>query len=88
MEIEVFNTKGFRKGDFVRVIMNDDSEETIQLERGKVYMGSPERRHYTTGDIIPAKPPCIVVQGTLEIPKGRGIPIADVLDVVLVNMPN
>ena len=88
MKIEVFNTKGFKGGDFVKVIMNDESEETIQLERGVIYMGSPERRKYTTGEIIPAKPPCIVVLGNLETPQGRGIPIAEVFDIVLVNRLN
>jgi|LakMenEpi03Aug12_release.lakeMendotaPanAssembly.Ray.scaffolds.fasta_scaffold521543_2 hypothetical protein len=82
MEIEVFNTKGFKAGDFVKVIMNNGSEEVIQLERGEIYMGSPAKKHYTTGEIIPATPPCIVVQGTLDVPEGRGITIADVKDVV------
>ncbi len=82
MEIEIFNTREFHAGDFVRVIMNDGTYEIIQLERGQVYLGSPEKRHYTSGEIIPATPPCIVVQGNLEHPEGRGIPIEDVWDVV------
>lgn len=84
MKIEVFNSTDFKQGDFVKVIMNDGSEETIQLERGEIYMGTPERRHYTTGEIIPATPPSIVVHATLETPAGRGIPIADVSDVILI----
>lgn len=87
MEIEVFNTKGFNAGDFVKVIMNDGSEQDIQLERGDVYMGTPERKVYQSEEIIPATPPSIVVQGTLEIPQGRGIPITDVSGVILINRP-
>lgn len=84
MEIEVFNTNGFYAGDFVRVIMNDGSEENIQLERGEVYMGSPEKKHYTTGEIIPATPPSIVVKATHDTPAGRGIPITEVRNVILI----
>ncbi len=87
MEIEVFNTKGFRKGDNIKVVMNDGSYEIIELERGEIYMGSPESRNYSTGEIISATSPCIVVQGNLETPQGRGIPIADVLDVIFINRP-
>jgi hypothetical protein len=82
MEIEIFNTKGFHAGDFVRVIMNDGSEEIIQLERGEVYMGSPEKRNYITGEVVPATLSSIVVHGNLESPQGRGIPIEDVRDVI------
>jgi hypothetical protein len=85
MKIEIFNGMGFKKGDFVKVIKYDGSEEKIQLERGEIYMGSPEKRHYTTGEIIPGTPPCIVVQGTFDRPKGDGIPIADVEDVILLS---
>jgi hypothetical protein len=87
MEIEVFNTMGFQAGDFVRVTMNDGSEEVIQLERGEIYMSAPERRNYTTGEVVPANPPSIVVQGNLERPEGRGIPIEDVFDVVFISRP-
>ena len=84
MEIEVFNARGFQVGDFVRVIMNDGSAEEIQLGRGEVYMGTPERKVYQSEEIIPATPPSIVVQGNLETHADRGIPIQDVQDVVLV----
>jgi len=84
MKIEVFNTRGFQAGDLIRVIMNDGNEEVIQLERGGIYMGSPEKTEYITGEIIPAVPPSIVVQGNLERPGGRGIPIEDVQDLFLI----
>jgi hypothetical protein len=82
MKIEHFNTKGFKDGDFVKVIMKNGSEETIQLERGQIYMGSETKKEYLTGKIIPSVPASIVVQGTLENPAGRGINIDDVEDVI------
>lgn len=84
MKIDVFNTKGFKAGDFVKVIKYDGSEETIQLERGEIYMGSPDRKVYRTEEVVPGTKPSIVVQATLETPAGRGIPIADVEDVILI----
>ena len=84
MEIEVFNAKGFEAGDFIKVFMNDGSEEVIELERGDIYMGSPDRNKYQTDEIIPGTPPCIVVQGNHEHPEGRGIAVVDVSDVILI----
>ena len=83
MTIVEFNLKGFNAGDWVRVIKIDGSEETIQLERGEAYAGTPERTNYLTKEIIPGTPPSIVVQATPETPQGRGIPLEDVEDVVL-----
>ncbi|MBC7748694.1 MAG: hypothetical protein H7Z76_09005 [Methylotenera sp.] len=82
MKIENFNVKGFKGGDFVKVIMKDGSEETIQLERGQIYMGSENKKEYLTGKIIPGVSPSIVVQATPENPEGRGINIEDVEDVI------
>lgn len=87
MEIEVFNTKGFKAGDFIKVIMYDGSEEIIQLERGVVYMGSPDKKKYQSDEIIPGTPPCIVVQGNHEHPEGRGITLVEVSDVILIKRP-
>jgi hypothetical protein len=61
--------------------MKDGTEEVIQLERGEIYMGSPDKKKYQSDEIIPGTPPSIVVQGDLERPEGRGILIEDVEEV-------
>jgi hypothetical protein len=84
MTVEGFNQLELASMDIVDITMNNGNTRREILYQGHAYLGTPERTTYTTGEIIPAQPPQILILG-VSVTGVDGITLESVENVVFVD---
>ncbi|MEY3500961.1 MAG: hypothetical protein RL308_2630 [Bacteroidota bacterium] len=84
MTVEEFNELELSSGDTVKIIMNDGTVIIATLYRGNAYLGRDEHTIYTTGEIVSAPPPAILINANPIIGGAETIILSEVENVILI----
>lgn len=84
MTVEEFNALELSADDKVQITYSNGDVITATLYRGNAYLGRDEHTIYTTGEIVPAPPPAILINANPIRGGAENIILSDVENVILI----
>jgi hypothetical protein len=84
MTVEEFDALELSSNDKVQITFRNGNLLMATLYRGNAYLGRDEHKIYTTGEIVPAPPPAILIFAETNRGNAENIILSDVLNVNLI----